>query len=81
MAKTVELYFDGIKYTCEQQEDRNGEYLFVAENGRFAKFPADADLDEAVKLHNEANNQEVEIVEEKVYENVITFDKDGNEIK
>lgn len=77
----VKLFFDGVEYECTREEDRNGEHLYVAPNGRFVKFAKDADLDEAIKLHNEANKDEVEIIEEITYDNVITFDKDGNEIK
>ena len=79
--KTVELYFDGELMKCTREEDRNGEHLFVAPNGRFAKFPKNADLDEAIQVHNDANKDEVEIVEEIKYADVTHFDKDGNEVK
>ena len=82
MAKeTVQLMFDGVMYTCKREEDRNGEYLFVAENGRFAKFPKDANLEEAIALHNEANSEELEKIEPVTYGEVIHFDKDGNEVE
>lgn len=83
MAKkeTVELYFDGNPVQCERQDDRNGEHLFVAPNGRFVKFAADVNLDEAVARHNEFNSKKVEKVKDVVYGEVTTFDKDGKVLR
>lgn len=81
MEETIEVYFDGVLVECHREEDRNGEYLFVAENGRFVKFPADADLDEAIERHNKANDKVPEVIEDVVYGEVTTFDADGKEVK
>lgn len=78
---TVDLMFDGVLKTCVRQEDRNGEHLFVADDGRFVKFPADADLVKSIALHNEVNSDKVEIIPDVEYGEVITFDSKGEEIK
>jgi hypothetical protein len=81
MARTVNLYFDGVEEICTQEEDRNGEYLFVAPSGHFVKFPKDGDLNEMVAAHNEVNNKEVEIIPDVEYGEVVTHDADGNPVK
>lgn len=79
MKNKVELYFDGKLVECEQRDDRNDEFLFVATDGseRFIKFAADVDLDETIKRYNKLNSKEVEIIKDAVYGDVITHGKNG----
>lgn len=81
MATTIELYFDGKSESCAVTTDANGEYLCTAPSGRFAKFPAGADLKKAAARHNAANSQEVEIIPGDVFGETITFDKNGDPVK
>lgn len=78
-AETVEIMFDGVLMECTREEDRGGEHLFVAPNGRFIKFPVDVDLEEAISTHNEVNKHIIEATPD-VIGDFITFDKDGNEV-
>lgn len=66
-------------HECTVTIDRNNEYLCEADNGRFAKFPSDANLEEAVAKHNEANSTIPVVIPDVEYGKVITFDEDGNE--
>ncbi len=70
--------FDGILQDTRQEDDRNGEHLFVADDGKFVKFPKDGDLDEMVAAYNKANEEEPEVIPDVVYGETITSDKDGN---
>jgi len=81
MEKEVEIMFDGVLKPCKLEDDRNGEYLFVADDGRFVKFPVGGDLDDMIAAHNKANESEVEIIPDVEYGEVITFDAEGNEVK
>ena len=80
MEEIVELYFDGVLKECRREEDRNGEHLFVADDGRFVKFPATGSLEEMIAKHNKANDNVPDIIPDVEYGEVITFDKDGKEI-
>lgn len=83
--ETVELYFDGVLKECKLEDDRNGEYLFVAEDGSFVKFPSkyeDGDsLEKAIERYNKANDNIPDIIPDVEYGEVITFDSEGNEVK
>lgn len=81
MNETAELMIDGILTECVREDDRNGEHLFVAPSGRFVKFPADVDLEEAIESHNEVNKHIIEPTFDVEYGEVTTFDKDGEEVK
>lgn len=65
--------FDGVAKECALVEDKNGEYLFVAEDGSFAKFPADCNIEKAIEAHNKANAKEVELNLPVQYGEVIHF--------
>ena len=54
--KIVKLMFDGVTKDCEVSIDSNGEYLCLATDGRFIKFPKDSDLADLVEKHNTANS-------------------------
>lgn len=75
------IMFEGVLKECECVIDRNGEYLCRAEDGDFAKFSKEGDLDELIEAHNDANSVVPEIIPEVVYGNQIHFDTEGNEIK
>jgi hypothetical protein len=69
--KTLELYFDGIKEVCTLTDDPKAhldEHLYVAEDGRFIKFPEEYEQGDsfmkAVKRHNEANGEIPELAPE-----------------
>lgn len=85
MEKELDLYFDGVLKTCYKKEDRNGEYLYEAEDGSFVKFPssyAEGDsFEAAVERYNRANGSIPEIIPDVTYGQVTVFDKEGNEIK
>jgi hypothetical protein len=66
--ETVDLMFDGVKKACKLQSDRNGDFLFVAEDGSFVKFPKDSDLNEVIANYNEANSRKVRVIEETLTE-------------
>jgi hypothetical protein len=67
MPETRELMVDGQMKQFTRQPDRNGEYLYVAEDGRFVKFPKDVNIEEAIARHNEVNSKPVELVEDVTY--------------
>ena len=69
--ETIKLMKDGVEKSYTKQPDRNNEHLFVAEDGSFVKFPADADLDELIAKHNEANSAHVEVIDEDEHGNVL----------
>ena len=77
----AKVMFDGIEKICKVTKDRNGEWLCEAEDGDFTKFPSEGDLEEMIYRHNLANSKEVEIIPEIIYDDVITFDSEGKEIK
>lgn len=83
--ETLDLYFDGVLKTCAKKEDRNGEHLYVAEDGSFVKFPIeyaeDDSLEAAVERYNKANDNVPDIIPDVEYGDVITHDKDGNPVK
>lgn len=54
LPKTVKLNFDGEKIECLVQQ-RNGEIVCTAKDGRFTKFSATGNFVDAVKAYNEAN--------------------------
>lgn len=69
----VTLMFDGVAKVCSLQEDRNGEFLFVAEDGSFVKFPADCNIEDEINAYNEVNSKKVELNLPVQYGEVITF--------
>lgn len=72
MAEIRELMVDGQPTKFTRQADRNGEYLYVAEDGRFVKFPKEVNIEEAIARYNEANSNQVEIVQDVTYGRVET---------
>ena len=74
MENKIELMFDGVLKECVQKEDRNGEYLFEAEDGSFVKFPSEGNLNEMIEAHNEANKEKVEVIPDVVYGEVETIE-------
>lgn len=59
--KTKKAFCANCQEITEQavSVDNNGEYLFECECGRFIKFPADVDIKEALKRHEEVNKGQI----------------------
>ena len=73
MENIVKLYIDGELVDFKQEKDKfNDDYLFVAENGRFVKFPKEGNLEEMINNYNEANKKQVKLEPEVTYGEVET---------
>ena len=62
---TVKIMFDGSEVECLVKAAPNGEIVCYAKDGRFIKFPKDADLAASVEEHNKANKAKPELTDEE----------------